>query len=204
MNLRNYCDVNDGAVTVETSFIILILIFLTAGSLDAGLGYWQWNSAQQAARHGARLAATSDPVASDLATMTGIGNGVEAGDPLPDYMRNCSGETFSCDQGGFNRTALAELIYGGDGDGICGPTARERRGICDVVSNVGFENIEISYESSGLGRAGSPASPAPLITVTIKNLDFDFVFLSTFLPAKFQKMPPVSVSVMSEDLSSRA
>ena len=204
MILKKYYAAKGGAVTVETSLIIMIMIFLTAGVIDAGLGYWQWNSAQQAARHGARLAATSDPVAIDITTMTGIGNGVEAGDPFPDYIRSCSGKSLSCDQGGFSQAALAALVYGGDGDGACGSTTRERRGICDIVSNVGLANIEISYQGSGLGRAGSPASPAPLITVTIKDLDYDFVFLNALLPAKFQKLPPVSVSVISEDLSSRA
>lgn len=204
IKLRKYTTEQDGGVTVEMSFIITIVIFLTAGVLDAGLGYWQWNSAQQAARHGARIAATSDPIANDLTTMTGIGNGVEAGDPFPDYIRSCSGKTSSCDQGGFNQAALTALVYGLDGDQTCGKTVRERRGICDIVSDVGLENIEISYEGSGLGRAGSPASPAPLITVTIRDLDFDFVFLNALLPGKFQKLPPVSVSVMSEDLSSGA
>lgn len=204
MKLRKFWAAQDGAVTVEMSLIITTLIFLTAGVLDAGLGYWQWNSAQQAARHGARLAATSDPIANDLVTMTGLGNGVEAGDPFPDYIRNCSGKTSSCDQGGFNQTALTAIVYGLDGDQTCGPTTRERRGVCDIISNVGPSNIEISYEGSGLGRAGSPASPAPLITVTIKDLDFDFVFLNALLPGRFEKVPPVSVSVMSEDLSSGA
>lgn len=195
-----YKNSNDGAVSIETSFIITIMTLLTAGVLECGLAYWQWNSAQQAARHGARLAATSDPVATDLKVMTGLGNGVETGDVFPDYLRKCSGKLNSCDQGGFNTAALQKIIYGPDGDGFCGATTRERRGMCDIVSNVESKNVEISYVSSGLGRAGSPAIPAPLITVTVKDLDFDFIFLDALLPEKFSKIPPVSVSVMSEDL----
>lgn len=190
----------DGAVSVEMSFIVTIMIILTAGVFEAGLAYWQWNAAQQAARHGARLAATSDPIATELRVMTGLGNGIQTGDPFPDYRLNCSGELNSCDQGGFNQTALREIVYGPDGDGLCASTSRARRGICDIVSNIEPKNVEISYASSGLGRAGSPATPAPLITVTVKNLDYNFVFLDAFLPQKFSKIPPVSVSVMSEDL----
>ncbi len=201
---RQYFAAKDGAVTIETSIVITTVIFLTVCVLEAGLAYWQWNSAQQAARHGARIAATSDPIAIDLTTMTGLGNGVEAGDPLPDYTRICSGKTYSCNQGGFNQTALGELVYGLDGDGVCASTSPERRGVCDIISNIGPENVEISYDGSGLGLAGTPAIPAPLITVTIKDLEFDFIFLNALLPNKFQKLPPVSVSVMSEDLSSGA
>lgn len=201
---RQYYAAKDGGVTIETSIVITIVIFLTACVLEAGLAYWQWNSAQQAARHGARLAATSDPIALDLTTMTGLESGAEAGDPIPDYTLTCSGKTNSCNQGGFNQTVLGELVYGLDGDGVCGSTSPERRGICDIVSNIGPENIEISYNGSGLGRAGIPANPAPLITVTIKDLEFDFVFLNALLPDQFQQLPPVSVSVMSEDLRSGA
>jgi len=197
---KTYKKSEEGGVTIETSFVITIMILLTAGVLECGLAYWQWNSAQQAARHGARLAATSDPVATDLKIMTGLGNGVEAGDVFPDYLRKCSGDLNSCDQGGFDTAALQGIVYGPDGDGVCGATTRERRGICDIVSNIELKNIEISYANSGLGRAGSPPMPAPLITVTVKDLDFDFIFLDALLPGTFSKIPPVSVSVMSEDL----
>ena len=200
MIFKAYKNSVDGAVAVETSLLITIMIFLTAGVLETGLAYWQWNSAQQAARHGARLAATSDPIATEIHTMTGLGNGVETGDPFPNYVLNCSGELNGCNQGGFNQTALYEIVYGPDGDGLCANTVRERRGICDIVSNIEPKNVEISYANSGLGRAGNPPMPAPLITVTIKDLDFNFVFLDVFLPQKLSKIPPVSVSVMSEDL----
>lgn len=203
MTSQPYEHSEDGAVTVETSLIITFLILLTVGLLECGLGLWQWNSAQQAARHGARLAATSDPVAQDLNTMTGLGNGIEAGDPFPEYERVCSGLTNSCNMGEFNQAALTALLYGPDGDLTCANTTRGRRGICDVVSAIRPQNIDISYMGSGLGRAGNPAKPAPLITVTIRDLEFDFIFLDAILPGTFQKIPPVSVSVMSEDLRSQ-
>jgi len=200
ISLKPYKNSEAGGVTIETSFILTIMILLTAGVFEGGLAYWQWNSAQQAARHGARLAAISDPVANDLQVMTGLGNGVEPGDVFPDYLRKCSGKSHSCDQGGFNMAALQGLIYGPDGDGRCETTTRERRGICDIFTDIEPKNIEIAYSASGLGRAGSPATLAPLITVTVKDLDFDFIILDAFLPGTFSKIPPVSVSVMSEDL----
>ncbi len=199
---KRYQKSEQGSVTVETSLIITILIVLTAGVVECSLAFWQWNSAQQSARFGARLAATSYPVAEDLRVMTGLENGAEVGDPFPYYERHCSGETASCSGGQFNQVALDYIIFGPDGDGVCSPTTPERRGICDIVSNIGRENMDISYIASGLGYAGEPGHPAPLITVTIKDLDFNFVFLDAFLPGRFTKIPPVSVSAMSEDLRS--
>lgn len=200
--VRKYQESEEGSVTVETSFIITMLILVTAGVIECSLAFWQWNSAQQAARFGARLAATSYPVADDLRTMTGLENGAEAGDPFPYFERHCSGKTASCSNGQFNQNALDYIIFGPDRDGVCASTTTERRGICDLISNVRRENMDISYIASGLGLAGEPGLPAPLITVTIKDLDFNFVFLDTFLPGRFTKIPPVSVSAMSEDLRS--
>lgn len=191
-----------GAVTVETSLLITVTTILIACSIEAALALWQWNSAQQAARHGARLAATSDIIATDLLTMTGLSDTVAAGDPLPDYVRTCSGETSSCNQGGFDQAAMNAIIYGKDGDGLCAPAQPRARGICDVFSDVGPENIEVTYQASGFGIAGIPAKPAPLVTVTVKDLNFDFIFLDAFFPDAFTEIPPVSVSLMSEDLSS--
>lgn len=204
VKFQKYFKSDSGAVSVETSLLITITTILTACAVEASLALWQWNSAQQAARHGARLAATSDVIATDLQTMTGLSDTVAAGDPLPDYARVCSGETSSCDAGGFDQTALNLIVYGKDGDGACGATTPRARGICDVFADVRPENIEVKYEASGFGIAGLPAKPAPLITVTVKDLDFDFIFLDAFFPNAFTKIPPVSVSVMSEDLSSQA
>jgi len=200
--LRRILKNTDGGVTVEMSFLLVIMVALTGATIEAGFAYFQWNSAQQAARHGARLAATSDPVSQSLQDMTGLGNGVEVGDPLPDYTRNCSGKTRSCNTGRFNDRAMNNIIFGPDNDGVCGPTDRDRRGMCDVFNDLTKDNVEVAYTSSGLGTAGFPANPAPLVTVKVTNMEFDFVFLDLFTPKSFSRMPDVSVSIMAEDLKS--
>ncbi len=202
--LRKFVQSDKGAVSVETSLLITITTILTACAIEASLALWQWNSAQQAARQGARLAATSNVIATDISTMTGLSESVVAGDPLPYYLRTCSGATASCNVGGFDETALNLMVFGKDGDGVCGATTPRARGICDVFADIRPENIEIKYEASGFGVAGLPAKPAPMITVTVRDLEFDYVFLDAFFPNVFSKIPPVSVSVMSEDLSSQA
>jgi len=204
IKLRAFKHNEEGAVTVETSLVLTLVILCTGGVLECGLAFWQWNSAQQAARHGARLASVSPPLSQDLMTMTGLGNGVEAGDPFPDYEVICSGGTQSCNQGNFDTLALENLVFGPDGDGVCEKTALLRRGICDVVPFVKVENIDVVYQNSGFGFAGLPSDPAPLITVTVKDLEFNLIFLDIFFPNQFLKIPPVSVSVMHEDLRNQA
>lgn len=202
MILRNLFKNTHGGVSVEASLVLMIMVALTGATIEAGYAYFQWNGAQQAARHGARLAATSDPVAQSLETMTGIGNGVEAGDPMPDYTLSCEGKTSSCNQGSFNGAAMNKIVFGPDNDNLCAKTVRDRRGMCDVFDDVTKDNVEIIYTHSGLGTAGYPANPAPLVTVKITDMKFDFVLLDLFTPDSFSTMPDVSVSIMAEDLKS--
>ena len=192
----------DGGVSVEASLILMIMVALTGATVEAGYAYFQWNSAQQAARHGARLAATSDPVSRNLETMTGLERGVQTGDPMPDYTFNCAGKTSRCNQGSFNNSAMNKIVFGPDNDQSCGKTEKDRRGMCDVFEAISKDNIEVIYTHSGLGIAGFPANPAPLITVKVTDMKFDFVFLDLFTPKSFSTMPDVSVSIMAEDLKS--
>jgi len=74
--------------------------------------------------------------------------------------------------------------------------------MCDVFEAISKDNIEVIYTHSGLGIAGFPANPAPLITVKVTDMKFDFVFLDLFTPKSFSTMPDVSVSIMAEDLKS--
>ena len=194
----------DGAVSVETAFILTIMVTLTIAAFEVCYGFFQWNAAQQSARVGARLAATSAPVSNQLLTMTGMENGERAGQPMPDYFHSCSGATQSCSAGSYNSMVLSEIVYGPDNDGTCAATSRARRGMCDLFSQVRPENIELSYQSSGLGRTGNPASPAPLITLTLTDLEFEFAVLRYFTPRSIRQMPPVTVTVVAEDMRSGA
>lgn len=202
MMIRRFLKNTHGSVSVEASFLLMIMVALTGATIEAGYAYFQWNSAQQAARHGARLAATSDPISQNLQNMTGLGNGVEAGDPMPDYKHSCQGKTLTCNSGGFNNRAMNDIVFGPDNDRVCGATQRERRGMCDVFTDVTKDNVEIIYTHSGLGIAGFPANPAPLVTVKVTGMKFDFVLLDLFTPDSFSNMPDISVSIMAEDLRS--
>ena len=165
-----------------------------------GVAFWQWNTAQQAARKGARLAATSAPVASDLISMTGVGGSVNPGDAMPDYVKVCSGDTGICTNGTYSHTAMSALIFGPDQDDTCATNTRERSGMCDVYKDVEAANVTVEYRGSGLGIAGYPGQPSPIITVRLTGLEYDFVFLDLIAPSMFKTMPDVEVSVMSEDL----
>lgn len=201
---KKWCRDQSGTVTVETAIVLTFLTGITAGAMEIGYAFWQWNGAQQAARVGARIAATSPPVAMDLSTMTGLSGNIQTGDPLPDYVRSCSGKTSSCDEGGYDVGMMNRIVYGPNNDGQCGATERLNRGMCDVFRFVSPSNVKIDYESSGLGTAGNPADPAPLITVTVTDIQYNFFFMPMFNSNILSVMPDVHVTVMSEDLKAGA
>jgi len=197
---RSFRKNDDGAVTVETSFLILSLIILTGGAIEAGYALFQWNGAQTAARTGARIAATSDPVATQMNTMTGLSNSVAVGDPMPYYRLECDNKNKTCDAGGYDATAMSRIIFGPDGDNRCGTTTRARRGMCDIFSETKRANVSVAYQNSGLGKAGYQTDPAPLVTVTLKDVPLKFVFLDLVGFSNIATLPPVQATVMGEDL----
>ena len=57
-----------GGVLVEATVMLLLTFFVLFGSVDFLNAFYQWNMANKAVQHGARIAAVSNPVALDLPT----------------------------------------------------------------------------------------------------------------------------------------
>lgn len=187
---------NDGAVTISASWLIGTFIVLTGGAMEMGNTYWQSNAIQHAAKTGVRIATTSTSVSQELVTMTGLTTGVEVGDPIPNYKIVCWGKSQSCNRGEFNTEAFQKIFYGRDADGNCEATTSEKRGMCDMFDNLLPENVIITYESSGMGRAGNPPLLIPLVTITVVDVKQDYVFLD-FLG---ERTISTAVSALGEDL----
>src|SRR5439155_14092757 len=85
-----------GAVILE--FTVTMLVFMTVlfGTIEFGYAFYQWNVATKAVQLGARLAAVSNPVASNLLTLTGLEDGTLPGAAMPNFNCVCSGATAAC------------------------------------------------------------------------------------------------------------
>ncbi len=199
--IKNLTSDNKGSVSVSASLLIGTFIILVGGGLELTFSYWQSNTMQHAAKHGARIAITSAPVATELTTMTGMEGGANPGDPMSDYKIVCSGKTSSCNRGGFDQSAFNKIFYGRDEDGTCGATSDERRGLCDIFDNVTVENMTVTYENSGLGRAGSPPDLMPLVTVEIQGIEKDYLFLDLISSALGSKTMSARAASIGEDMN---
>src|SRR5437870_3047336 len=102
----------DGGVLVEATVMLSILTVFTLGCVDFLMAMWQWNAAAKAVQIGARIAAVSNPVSSDLSTLSGLGGGVNPGDAMPTFTRTCNGASSTCSGGTFSAAALNTIVYG--------------------------------------------------------------------------------------------
>lgn len=197
----------DGATMVEFSLVITLLLIVVLGFIDFALALFEWNEASKAVQVGARLAAVSDPVASNLKTLVqGLNNGATPGAASADYG------TISCDgadaaafgSGGGCDTAAMDWIVYGNTDNKCGPPypagARPIVGMCDIFSQIQPNNVVVDYIYSGLGYAGRPGGPVPTIRVHLQGLHFKFLFLGGLLGFGDLTIPPMTATMTGEDL----
>lgn len=185
---------------VEFSIIAFLFFILIGGLIDFSIGLYQWNSATKALQQGARLAAVSDPVSSDLATMTGLEGGANPGDTFPSFTRVCSGASQSCSGGTYSATAMETIVYG-RGETSCGAIGADlTAAMCDVFDRVTPANVQITYGETGLGFAGRPGGPVPTITLELTGLTFNLVFLNGLMGFGPITMPAMKTTATGEDL----
>lgn len=178
MTVSRFLRNDSGAVAVSAGWLSAIFFVIVGGGIEMTRSYWQGNAMQHSAKTGVRIATTISPVALELTSMTGMEGGANIGDPLPDYKIVCSGKTMSCNRGSFDIVAFNKIFYGRDNDAICANSDPARRGMCDLFDGLKPENVTISYEDSGMGRAGNPPDLFPIVTVTVSGVEKDYVFLN--------------------------
>ena len=70
MKIMLFSGVIDGAVLVEVTVVMTIMFVFILGSIEFLFVFYQWNAAAKAVQVGTRIAATSDPVAGGLRTIS--------------------------------------------------------------------------------------------------------------------------------------
>jgi Flp pilus assembly protein TadG len=200
---RLYADECGGALAEAAIVLPLFLVFVF-GSVDFLMAMYQWNAATKAVQLGARIAAVSSPVSSDIATLTGLGGGVNPGDAMPSFTRTCDGGSATCSGGGtFDSTALNTIVYGRGNGATCTATNNlYRRGMCHAFARVTPANVVVSYTQTGLGYAGRPGGPVPTITVSLQNVSFQYYFLGGLIGLNNITIPGLTTSITGEDLAS--
>lgn len=194
--LRRLAADRRGATAVEFSLVAGAMIVGTLTLIDFGHIVHGWNQQAQAVRLGARLAATHNPVAPELSTMTGLETGVEIGDPVGAYERVCT--STGCTGGGHSAAAFNRIFYGSDAQ--CGEAASEAAmGMCDTMTGLQPGQLTVTYRNSGVDVAGTAGALRPLITVRLSGVDSAAVFVNTVW-SPLSALPATEVTVLAEDM----
>ncbi|MFN4140909.1 TadE/TadG family type IV pilus assembly protein [Aestuariivirga sp.] len=215
---RNFWNDEGGAVLIEFTAVVLTFFVILFGIIEFSYAYYQWNAATKAVQYGARLAAVSEPAVPDFRKFTGLSSTVLPGDPLPplafDYT--CTSDL----EDGCDANALRLIVFGRCDVGetcstvtINGSTVSVRTacninstprniGMCNLSSKVtGIDKVRVRYEHTGLGYAGRPVGPVPTITVSLRDVQIDFILMGAFLPVNAIPMPSFATTVTGEDLN---
>ncbi|TGQ34580.1 TadE/TadG family type IV pilus assembly protein [Mesorhizobium sp. M4B.F.Ca.ET.214.01.1.1] len=209
--IRRFAKSEDGATMVEMSIVSVLLFTLVLGFVDFGYALYQWNAATKAVQIGARLASISDPVATALTTAGPIsspGAPVVAGAYGP-FVCGYTAGTGTCSNSGSFSAANFSRIFRGDtantNDDECPTITAAQRltmrpGMCHFFPGLRRSDVVITYAASGLGYQTRLGGPVPTITVNLRNITFQFFFLSWLYADK--AMPSMLSTVTGEDLKS--
>jgi Flp pilus assembly pilin Flp len=215
MPLNRFLRDQRGAVMVEVTIVLSLMLVLVLGAIDFLLLFYQWNAAAKAVQIGARLATVSDPVASGLNDLSQavVSASVHPGAAMPKFVVTCDGRTATCTCDSvrgcrgvksYNRAAMNTIVFGRGSSSCSDAKSAEQVGMCDIFPRITPANVKIVYAQTGLGYAGRPGGPMPTITVSIQNLPFQFYFLGGLIGFRNLQIPASTTSIAAEDLSSRA
>lgn len=196
-----------GASAVEFALIVPVMILFLLGIIDVGRFIWNTNELEKAVQIGTRWAVATDYLPEGLETYSyAISGGVPQGEVVPQSKFT----RLRCTSAG----CVCEGIDS-DGDGSidispdCGVSKSGTNVIPAAFNNlvgrmnqiyagIGNENVEVTYDWSGLGYSGDPfgSDVDPLVTVTIKDVDFRPIFLAGIFNFG---LPDLSYTLTMED-----
>lgn len=189
----------------EFALVLPLLIIFILGTIDVGMYIWRINQAEKATQAGARFAAVTNPLVTELTTTSYVnqtigGVLVEQGDRVPSDalgVITCTKDTCVCD----------------NTDGGCPITSKTTEAIpfANLLQRMQFifpairdTNLQVEYRGSGLGFAGDPNGPdlAPIITVRLTGMSYTPIVLSPFGTAV--SLPDFAYSITAEDANGTA
>lgn len=212
---QNILNDESGAAYVEFTAAAFTFFIILFGVIEFTNVFYQWNAAAKATQWGARLAAVSAPVASNLTSLKGTEAGALPGAAMPNFDCVCSGVGSGTCTGSvpanaavcaYSATNMNTLVYGrGNGTNCTGSGANI--GMCTLFSRITPQNVVVRYQYTGLGYAGRPpgigqtGAPVPTITVSITGLTYDFILVGALAGIGSMTLPSFATTVTGEDLN---
>jgi Flp pilus assembly protein TadG len=194
-SLRNFLR-DERGMAAEFALVLPLLLLFVLGTIDVGIYAWRINQAEKATQIGARWAAVTNPLATEIATASYVnvnvgGVLITQGDRIPAEalgLLTCTSSSCTCTTGPCPGTTF-------DAAAFTSLSTRMRQ----IYPAIADANIRVEYAGSGLGYAGDPNGPeiSPLITVRLVNMNYTPV---TFSPiGGTVGLPDFAYSITAED-----
>ena len=169
-----------GAAMIEFTLILPLLLAVALGTVDVTLMLYDWSMANKAAYRGARVAVVAPPVATEITSLPydelrdvpPIGDlcfVVESG--APDAAVRCPTVTTTC-----RSTSCSDMTFGYNStrfDLIVGQMQQ-------IFPRLTAANVEIEYQTTGLGFYGRPGGLPMNVTVRIRCMRARLFFIGAW------------------------
>lgn len=189
---------DERAMAAEFALVLPVLLIFVIGAIDVGYYAWNLNQAEKATQVGARFAAVTDPLATEILTTSYVnanvgGSVVTQGDRIPVGAfgeLTCTSTGCTCTTAPCPGTTFDSVAFGRLADRMQ-----------NVWPRIADEDIEVTYSGSGLGYAGNPNGPDISPIITVRLVDMQYTPL-TFTPFGGNLgLPDFSYSLTAEDNS---
>lgn len=189
---------SSAASAAEFALVLPPFLLFLLGTFDVGRFIWFVNENEKAAQIGARWAVATDFVCdglNDWSFAVDEDPPILQGGPVPQSA--FPGVSFA----GGSATACTCTSGGTCSFPLTADTAAFNTLVArmqEIQPRISAADVSIDYAWSGLGYSGDPngADVAPIVTVTIDNLDFRPLFLGSLIPIG---IPGASYSLTMED-----
>ena len=195
--MNRFLQDSEGSTLVEFTLVFPLFMLVAFGTVDFTYMLFEWDMANKAAYIGARTAVVSNPVASGITNPTLTAAQIAqlgqtcfiVASGAADTNVNCpttgkidctpaasAGPSDSCGSYTFDNTAFTAIL-----------TKMQT-----VFPRLRRQNVQISYQTNGLGFMGRPSSLGGLpmdVTVSIRCMTHQFFFLSALMGWAFPALP---------------
>lgn len=177
-----------GASMVEFTLVFPIILLVALGTVDATLMLWDWARANKAAYRGARIAVISKPVATGITTFAYDRNPMHIGDLCFNTANGQRLADVDCPVVTTRCTFSARTCSGGQIRDV-DATTRILGEMQRIFPRLGADNVEIEYQTNGLGFYGRPDGLPMDVTVRIRCMSAQFFFLGALMGWAFPPPP---------------
>jgi uncharacterized protein (UPF0333 family) len=201
MSVTKFLRDSEGGVTLEFTLVFPVILLVTLGTVDVAYLLFDWSMANKAAFTGARTAVISSPVASGITDVTYTATQIaQLGNWCFDSGGNninCPSRSSTCTPNSSSGGSCINTSYTFDDTAFGKIFAPMQR----VFPKLQRQNVQILYETNGMGFVGQPNGLVMNVKVSIQNMNHQFYFIGGLARiTSLRSIPTFATTLTSESM----